>query len=176
MDTCKGIVSSEQVQDIKFHKSGILYIVINGTLIAKREPLDLYIELFRIVSMMVQDSTSVVDVWFSHTPDLASIEFLNYIFNSFTVMPVLHIQSIYHNGMAYEMLRDVGCLADLSRNYSVFVWNWDLFSDIYGYCNYYSSSELNPDYMKMTGFTTAMMDFFKMDSRRSDLLIELCSL
>ena len=139
--------------------------------------MDLYVELFRIVSQ-ITDISRVIHVWFGEVPCSLCIDYLDWIFAFFTVKPVLHIESLQYNGSNYNLLNDIGCLAKLrSRKYSLMEWNWTIFGTTYSEsCNYYYSAvENHMDYMKQKVATKTLMDFLGEDLTGSSLT-EFCHL
>ena len=152
-------MSHVQLQDIHFQQSNQLYVIINGQLVARENPLDLYIEVFKIVSQMV-GTNSVIDVWLSRAPCSVCIDYLELIFSPFRVKPVLHVESLNYKGSNYELLRDLGCLAKLTtRNYQLKAWDWDLFKATYGgSCDYRSTTIHNTDYVTQKNYTRTLVD------------------
>lgn len=175
IDNCiSSILSSDQVEDIQFQQSGLLYIIINGQLVISRRPLDLYIKLSRIVSRMV-GITSMIDVWFSHTPCAHCIDYLDMLFGSFTVKPILHVESLRYNGSNYDIIRDLGCLAKLStKEFHLKPWDWSIFSAKYGLsCDYYSTAKHSTEYKTQKNYTETLLVFLEKNFTRS-ALVDLC--
>lgn len=176
VDTCTAILSRVQVQDIQFQQSDMLYIVINGQVIARENPLDLFIGVFRIVSQMI-GTTDAIDVWLSKAPCPACIDYLELIFNSFRIKPVLHVESLDYIGSNYEVLRDLGCLAKLTtRAFHLKAWDWDVFRETYGpSCDYYSTDEHSTEYTTQKIYTKTLLDYLEDHYTRS-ALVNLCYL
>ena len=174
-DTCiNGILSSNQVQDIQFQHSDLLFVIVNGQLVSRKSPLDLYIELFWKVNQIV-GTTSVIDIWFSHAPCSECINYLELMFGSFMVKPVLHIESLRYNGSNFDIIQDLGCLAKLTtRGFDLKPWDWDVFRETNGVsCDYYSDAKNNTEYMIQKNYTRSLLVFLEEDLTGS-VLIELC--
>ena len=173
-ENCNGVLSSDQIQDIKFHKSDMMYIIINGNLISKKNPLDLFTELHHFVFLILQHHDHLADIWFSQIPDSTSIAYLNIILNNVRVQPVLHIESLSLNGTKLEFIRELGCLVKLSTNYHIVTWNWEEFSTMYNHCTYYSIPENKAEYINQTRLTKRIFAVLERDFERIDTLSSLC--
>lgn len=166
-------MSSAQVQDIQYQQSSMFYMVVNGELVAKQEPFDLYYDLFRIVGNIVETTTEI-DIWLSKIPCPACINFLHLIIPS-SINAVLHVESLQYNGSNFETLRDLGCLAKLSNEYDVKAWDWDVFSTRHDSCDYYATSKYNADYLQQKTYTKKLMTFLGGNFTKSPLT-DLCDL
>ena len=175
VDNCTGQLSRLQVEDIKSQRPDSLYAYINGMLIVKQQVLDIYIELYRIVSLN-SDTTGSIDIWLSHVPCPDCIEALEFIFSYFTEKPVLHIESLHYKGSNYEVLRDIGCLAKLKDSgFQLTQWEWGQFSTTNGpSCSYYSTPAISTDYMTEKMHTMRLVEYFQQEYTTSTLA-ELCT-
>ena len=154
----------------------MLYAIINGVLIARQEPLDLYIEIFRIVSYMAE-STTLFDIWFSHIPCSACVQYMEMIFGSFTIKPTLYIESLRYNETSDMALRDLGCMAKLADyNYHLADWDWELFSVKYRHrCDYYFTTKHDEEYSNLKVYTQRLLNFLEGEFNKSSLA-ELCDM
>ena len=168
------MLSSDQVQDIKFHKSDMMYIIVNGNLISKNNSLDLFTELYRLVFLILQHNDNLVDIWFSQIPDSTSIGYLNIILNRIRVKPVLHIESLSLNGTKLEFIRELGCLVILSTNYHIVTWNWEEFNTMYNNCTYYSFPKNNAEYINQKRLTERVFTVLEREFEKIDMLSILC--
>ena len=175
VNNCTGQLSRLQVEDIQSQQPDSLYAYINGMLIVRQQELDMYTELFRIVSN-IGGIYGAIDIWLSHVPCLNCIYFLEYIFDLFPVKPVLHIESLQYHGLNYEVLRDLGCLAKLrTGGFRLAKWDWGEFSTTNGpSCSYYSAYKFNTEYLKQENYTRTLVNFLQQDFTNSHL-VELCT-
>jgi len=139
--TC--LLSSEQVRDIQSHQSDLLYMVVNGQVFVKNSPIDLYVELFRIVANTAGTSQQVLDVWLSRTPCKECISILEQIFSGRN--PRLHIETWRTSDvkLSYKtVLQGMGCIVTLKRaEYLLEAWNWKKFAEDTktSSCDYYNT-------------------------------------
>ena len=169
-------MSDYQVRDIKFSESGgKQYIVVNDVVILGENVLRLYLELFTVLTEMTQANLNVNNIWFSHAPCLSCIASLKIILNSLTVKPTLFIEKFRFNGSNYDVLQNLGCLSELTYDYDIKSWNWEVFGDTYGGCYYYGEPRYNIEY-KTKKSNTVMMIAFIRDYYTVPALVELCHL
>ena len=173
-DNCTSILSRAEVLDIQSQQDQI-YIIINGIVIIKDNTLDVYVELHKIVSEMDRD-IDIIDVWLSHVPCPACVNYLEWIFYSFPVKPFLHFESLQYDGFSYEMLRELGCLAKLKTGeFHLAAWDWGAFSIINGgVCQYYLTAQDNTDYLKRKEYTKTLLEFLNR-SFTASTITNLCT-
>ena len=139
-NTC--LLSRDQVRDIQSHESDLLYMVVNGEVFARRHPLDLFIELFRIVSQTAATRQTVEDVWLSRVPCKSCIQILEHIFYG-SRKPTLHIETWRTKKVqpSYTtILQGMGCISTLKKEqYRIVSWDWEKFGEETGTtsCDYY---------------------------------------
>ena len=174
MDTCTGILSIEQLQDIHFKRSGLVYGIINGELIFKTNSFDLYIDMFAIVKRML-GVIPITNIWLSDVPCAICIDYLTVIMDSIDVYPVLNIESLKANGSKYAAFRELGCLAKLSaKGFPVKAWDWNMFHLIYGQtCDYSSTANFNTQYRNNKFITENFLNFLT-GCATKDILAKLC--
>ena len=119
-------------------------MVVNGQVFVKDNPIDLYVELFRIVAKRAGTSQQVQDVWLSRTPCKECIPMLQHIFSGRN--PTLHIETwrTSNVGLSYKtVLQGMGCMATLKRaEFSLEAWDWEKFAEATttSSCDYYNKN------------------------------------
>ena len=117
-------------------------MVVNGEVFARRHPLDLFIELFRIVSQTAATRQTVEDVWLSRVPCKSCIQILEHIFYG-SRKPTLHIETWRTKKVqpSYTtILQGMGCISTLKKEqYRIVSWDWEKIGEGTGTtsCDYY---------------------------------------
>lgn len=110
-------------------------MVVNGQVFVKEHPLDLYIELFRVVSQTAGTIQQVQEVWLSRAPCKACIVILQHIFYG-SWKPTLHIETWRTERVQQSypaVLQGMGCISTLKREqYTVKAWDWEEFAEEIG--------------------------------------------
>ncbi len=134
----------DQVEEIQSHQSDLYYIVVNGEVLVREHPLNLYADLLRVVLQSAARNQHVQDIWISRTPCKACIEILQLIFPGST-KPTLHIETWRTAKIPatnyLAVLQGMGCISSLkTAKYPVESWDWIEFSnkDKVSSCPHYS--------------------------------------